>query len=272
MTIEGSDRGKLGALLRAAHSPYDQKGIEALIAGVLGAPAEIGTSWHRLVADPVTPELAQALEALREQRAEGYRDGLGREDFARLPGAERLGRLRRELSARGLDGFVVPRADEHQGEYVPPRGQRLAWLTGFNGSAGLAVVLRKRAALFVDGRYTLQAAQQVDRDRFEIHHLIDEPPASWIGAALRRARCSATIRGCTPRMRSSGFALRRKRQERGCAPSPTTRSTGSGPASRPHRWRRWCPMRMNLPARMRASKAHPACPRRSPRKASPRRC
>ena len=78
----------------------------------------------------------------------------------------------------------MPRSDEHQGEYVPPRGQRLAWLTGFTGSAGLAVVLRERAALFVDGRYTLQAAQQVDGDLFEIHHLIDEPPAHWIGLAL----------------------------------------------------------------------------------------
>src|SRR5207247_2830979 len=96
----------------------------------------------------------------------------------------RLGRLRQELAARGLDGFIVPRADEHQGEYVPPRGQRLAWLTGFTGSAGMAIVLRPRAALFVDGRYTLQAAAQVDTQSFEIHHLIEEPPARWVGAVL----------------------------------------------------------------------------------------
>jgi Xaa-Pro aminopeptidase len=67
---------------------------------------------------------------------------------------------------------------------VPPSGQRLAWLTGFTGSAGLAVVLHDRAALFVDGRYTLQAAAQIDTQIFEIHHLIDEPPAQWIGTAL----------------------------------------------------------------------------------------
>ncbi len=184
MTIKGSDRGELAALLREAHSSYDLAEVEALIAGVLGAPAEIGTSWHRLVADPVPPTLAQALEALRREMAAGYRDGLAHADFELLPRLERLVRLRSELSSRGLDGFVVPRSDEHQGEYVPPRGQRLAWLTGFTGSAGLAVVLRERAALFVDGRYTLQAAQQVDRDRFEIHHLVEEPPAGWIGAAL----------------------------------------------------------------------------------------
>jgi Xaa-Pro aminopeptidase len=93
-------------------------------------------------------------------------------------------RLRRELAAQGLDGFIVPRADEHQGEYVPPRGQRLAWLTGFTGSAGLAIVLGDRAALFVDGRYTLQAAAQVDTRSLEIHHLIEEPPARWVANAL----------------------------------------------------------------------------------------
>ena len=92
--------------------------------------------------------------------------------------------LREELAARGLDGFIVPRSDEHQGEYVPACAQRLAWLTGFTGSAGIAIVLKDRAALFVDGRYTLQAAAQVDPALFEIRHLIEEPPAQWLGAAL----------------------------------------------------------------------------------------
>ena len=186
MRSDGSapDRGELARLLKEAGSVYDPEGIEALIAGVLAAPPEVGTGWHPLVADPVTPALAQALEARRAARAAGYRDGLAREDFVRLPRAERLARLRRELAARTLDGFVVPRSDEHQGEYVPPRGQRLAWLTGFTGSAGLAIVLRDRAALFVDGRYTLQAAQQVDGGLFEIRHLIDEPPARWLETAL----------------------------------------------------------------------------------------
>ncbi len=175
----------LRRLLRAAGSAYDPEGVRALIKGVLGAPAEIGAEWHRLVADPMPPALALALEQVQGEIAATYRDGLSREDFARVSRADRLASLRRELAARGLDGFVVPRSDEHQGEYVPPRGQRLAWLTGFTGSAGQAVVLRERAALFVDGRYTLQAAQQVDGNLFEIHHLIDEPPARWLGNALK---------------------------------------------------------------------------------------
>jgi Xaa-Pro aminopeptidase len=178
------DRTELGRLLRGAGSAYDPDGVEALIKGVLAAPGGVGTDWHVLVADPVTPELAGQLEALRAAMAAGYRDGLASADFEHLSRAERLGCLRKELAARGLDGFIVPRADEHQGEYVPPRGQRLAWLTGFTGSAGLAIALRERAALFVDGRYTLQAAAQVDTRLFEIHHLIDEPPAQWIAAAL----------------------------------------------------------------------------------------
>src|SRR5216683_5691431 len=188
MTMSGSepDRGELGRLLREAGSAYDPQGVEALIEGVLAAPPEIGTSWHMLVADPIIPALAGALEALRAAKAKGYRNGLAAEDFARLPRAARLRLLRDELNARRLDGFIVPRADEHQGEYVPPRGQRLAWLTGFTGSAGLAIVLRDRAALFIDGRYTLQAAAQADTQLFEIHHLIDEPPARWIGTALAK--------------------------------------------------------------------------------------
>src|SRR5271166_4245952 len=186
MTKSGSepDRGELGLLLQEARSAYDPQGVETLIEGVLAAPDEVGTSWHKLVADPVTPALAGALEALRAAKARTYHNGLSAQDFERLPRAARLGRLREELAAQGLDGFIVPRADEHQGEYVPPRGQRLAWLTGFSGSAGEAVVLSDRAALFVDGRYTLQAAAQVDTQLFEVHHLIDEPPARWIGGAL----------------------------------------------------------------------------------------
>ena len=97
---------------------------------------------------------------------------------------ERLAAFRAELARRGLDGFVVPRADAHQGEYVAPESERLAWLTGFDGSAGMAVVLAARAALFVDGRYTLQVRDQADPGLFEFRHLTEAPPADWIAEHL----------------------------------------------------------------------------------------
>jgi Xaa-Pro aminopeptidase len=95
-------------------------------------------------------------------------------------GIERIAKLRARLQDAGLDGFLVPRADEHQGEYVAARSERLQWLTGFTGSAGAALVLRERAVLFVDGRYTLQAGVQVDAGTFEVDSLVDNPPAKWL--------------------------------------------------------------------------------------------
>jgi Xaa-Pro aminopeptidase len=97
-------------------------------------------------------------------------------------GGERLASLRRELAARRLDGFIVPRADEHQGEYVPKSAERLAWLTGFTGSAGTAIVLADRAAIFVDGRYGLQARSQVDTDSFEPVSVLETKPSDWLKA------------------------------------------------------------------------------------------
>ena len=101
--------------------------------------------------------------------------------LATPPSASRAWRLLRQwLAANGLDGFIVPRADEHQGEYVADRSARLKWLTGFSGSAGVAIVLGDRAFMFVDGRYTLQVRQEVDLDIFSIESLVDNPPAAWI--------------------------------------------------------------------------------------------
>jgi len=100
----------------------------------------------------------------------------------------RLKALRKELKSRDLDGFIIPRADEHQGEYVPPSAERLSWLTGFTGSAGLAVVLADRAAVFIDGRYTLQVRDEVPEDLFAYRHLIAEPATEWIGQELGKGK------------------------------------------------------------------------------------
>jgi Xaa-Pro aminopeptidase len=99
--------------------------------------------------------------------------------------AGRVVALRNELKKRGLDGFVVPRADRQQNEYVPASEERLAWITGFSGSAGAAIVLADKAALFVDGRYTVQAAAQTDTAVFSIEHLVEAPPEQWLEANLK---------------------------------------------------------------------------------------
>ncbi|MGE5540355.1 MAG: aminopeptidase P family protein [Gemmatimonas sp.] len=90
--------------------------------------------------------------------------------------------LRAQLANRGLDGLIVPLSDPHQLENPPPSARRLRWLTGFTGSAGAAVVLSREAALFVDGRYTLQAEREVDPALYRHHHITERPPADWIAA------------------------------------------------------------------------------------------
>jgi len=95
-------------------------------------------------------------------------------------GRKHLPRLRKALKAAGLDGFIVPHEDEWQNEYVPPAYDRLAWTTGFTGSAGAAVVLADEAAIFTDGRYTLQVRAQVDGELFQFRDLVDGGPAAYL--------------------------------------------------------------------------------------------
>ena len=97
-----------------------------------------------------------------------------------------LARLRAALAGLYVDGFLVPRADEHLGEYVAPGAERLAWLTGFTGSAGLAIVLADEAAVFTDGRYVLQLAAQTDAAAFQLLHITEQPPPNWAASRARR--------------------------------------------------------------------------------------
>ncbi len=103
------------------------------------------------------------------------------DDVSSRESAARLARLREQLATHGVDGLLVPRADSYQNEYVPPSDERLAWLTGFSGSAGVAIVLPDKAAIFVDGRYTLQVREQIDPKAFSPQDLSALPPARWLG-------------------------------------------------------------------------------------------
>lgn len=98
---------------------------------------------------------------------------------------ERIQAFRAEITRRGLSGFIVPHADEYQNEYVPACAERLAWLTGFTGSAGTAVVLPGQAAIFVDGRYTLQVRSQVDVQVWTPRQFMEEPVHAWLSTVLR---------------------------------------------------------------------------------------
>ena len=174
------DDAEIAALMRQAGIAGPPDDLRDLLDGINAAPEN--HDWLLLVAPEAPPDAASRLLALRRALAARARP-------AGPPAGERLAALRARLAGLGVDGFVVPRADEHQGEFVPARAERLAWLTGFTGSSGVAVVLREEAAVFVDGRYTLQAQRQVDPEAFAVSHLIEEPPAEWLAArAVPRLR------------------------------------------------------------------------------------
>lgn len=175
---------ELDSLLTSAGVGRTAAEVRAIAAGAAAAPAARDAhAWTAMVgpaaALAAVDGLAAQLDALYAEVSAAPADD-------EVPGfADRLAALRIVLATRRLSGLVVPRADAHPGEFLPRRAERLAWLTGFSGSAGMAVVLEDRAAIFVDGRYTLQVRDQVDGNLYEVRHLIDEPPAEWIAANLK---------------------------------------------------------------------------------------
>lgn len=114
---------------------------------------------------------------------------------------QRLAAIREWLAQNNLDALLVPHEDEYLGEYVPAHNERLHWLTGFTGSAGVAVITQHNAAIFVDGRYTVQVTKQVPSTLFEYRHLIEEPALDWILEHLETG-CSVAI---DPRMHNSAW-------------------------------------------------------------------
>ena len=170
--------GNLGRLLERSGSRLGAAQVRHLLAGVVAAPEPFeADAWTCLVAADAGDELLDQLRALHAEMATVA-------SGTTLPREKRLAALRAELRRRRLHGFIVPCRDEHLGEYIPARAERLAWLTGFTGSAGMAVVLRDTAAVFVDGRYTLQVRDQVDGDIYSMRHLLEEPATGWIAENL----------------------------------------------------------------------------------------
>ncbi len=170
-------RDRLAALLAEQGCTMGIGEVEEIAAGVAAAPDRPrSTAWMRLIVPKPTAETRRLLSSMvTEHRALANVSTASREERR-----ERLVRFRDHLSENGLDGFIVPHADAHQSEQLSARDERLAWLTGFTGSAGTAIVIADGAALFVDGRYTVQAPTQVDTDVWDLHHMIEIPPAAWL--------------------------------------------------------------------------------------------
>ncbi|NIY84603.1 aminopeptidase P family protein [Vibrio hepatarius] len=114
---------------------------------------------------------------------------------------QRLTAIREWLAQNNIDALLVPHEDEYLGEYVPAHNERLLWLTGFTGSAGAAVITQDKAAIFVDGRYTVQVTKQVPAELFEYRHLIEEPALDWITQNL----ASGSNLAIDPRMHSASW-------------------------------------------------------------------
>ena len=164
------------AAVKAAGLVMEDAPLLNFIEGVVAAPKRLKVGdWMGLLTSDIGPELRDALENLKIAVTHNFDPG-----FTAGPApTERVDGLREKLDELALDGFVVPRTDEFQGEFVPARAERLQWLTGFSGSAGVAIVLKECAAIFVDGRYSLQVSEQVDTETFETLHVTENPPWKW---------------------------------------------------------------------------------------------
>ena len=183
MTYKGDEH--LKSLLTAAGEKRSVDDVKEALKGINAAPEDLGEPdrWIKLFKTNGNTEIVQQLSALKEQLAANQNS----------VAQNKLTDLRAEMARRGVDGFFVPRADEFQGEYVPSRAERLAWITNFTGSAGSAVVLKDKAAFFTDGRYTLQSRDQVNAKDFEICSVSEKQdpiptmkPTEWIEKNLPR--------------------------------------------------------------------------------------
>lgn len=160
MTYQGDTH--LETVLKTCHSRYTVKDVYAIVKAVLAAPENPADpqGWIKLVAEKPDSTLTTELNALKTEVEKTLKS-----DSRSIP--ERVASLRREFAKQSVSGFIIPRADEYQGEYVPKSAERLKWATGFTGSAGQSLILEDSAVFLTDGRYTLQAKEEVPGDIFD---------------------------------------------------------------------------------------------------------
>jgi len=169
--------------------PHSATDVRDMIMGILSAPENTADPdrWLSLISTKRDPEIDEQLTSLKEKIKHNIIETpLTEQDLEK-----RLTDLRQHMAKQNIDGFLVPRSDEFQGEYVPARAERLAWITGFTGSAGSAIILKESAAFFTDGRYTIDAKANVPASLFNICSISpnqgDVPtiqPTDWISKNL----------------------------------------------------------------------------------------
>lgn len=178
MQKKNGNSGVLAAALKEAGIPVDAGALQAIFAGMAAAPEAVRKdTWMTMLGEPLSPKSQGILQQFYEEWVVRQRREVKSEP---AQSASRLTALRATLAREGLDGFIVPRMDAYQGENIPLKNERLLWLTGFSGSAGIAVVLKDQAAIFVDGRYSLQVRQQTRAELFTPHHVTEFPPYRWV--------------------------------------------------------------------------------------------
>ena len=166
-------KSKLAHLLEQSGIAQDENEIINLVRGAAAAPAGFDErAWLNMLGVQLNSDLEQELEELRLSLLKPQKSSTEPQ--------YNLSELRDYLRKENLDGFLIPRTDEYQSEYVSAYAERLRWLTGFTGSAGTALIMKDKALVFVDGRYTLQASEEVDESLFEVVELAKVSVKEWI--------------------------------------------------------------------------------------------
>ncbi|MBL4908005.1 MAG: aminopeptidase P family protein [Sneathiella sp.] len=175
----------LSELEQYLHSKTDDIDFSVLKSSLAAAAAAPDRPDNDDILDHILPDAPNELRILLIKARNSLRQSILSAVHAPEKSQDRLNSLRQEMHSQTIDGFIVPLNDEFHGEAAPAASERLKWLTGFTGSAGMATVLADKAAIFVDGRYTLQVRQEVNTDLFTPRHVSDEPLSNWLNDNMK---------------------------------------------------------------------------------------